>query len=239
MASWEVDSVSAVNSGDMGAAQGDVPSTDQRMKRSYAIYTDQHGRVWGANIENKTGDPCGNLEPQFAAPVRPMDKYITVNSRRRQVVIRYAEIIQDIVEAEQEWDSALRDHARKAYGMKAHEAIQNPPPDLLDIVGPRPKERREPWEAAMQGNKWVLGLSPNKPDWATEFFPDAPKVRETFQIETNNKYPDAEDQAPKSTEITWAGPQHGWKLPDGTYVKREDGESGEEHKARATALAAS
>ena len=238
MAAWEgVDTVSAISAGGIG---GDIPPTDQRMKRHYALYNDQHGRQWGANCENKTGDPCGNLEPQFVAPLRPLDKYITINGRRRQVVIRYAEIIRDIVEAENDWDTEMRSYARKAYGMKAGEAIANPPPDLLDMVGPRPNERREPWEAAMQGNKWALGLSTAKPEWAQEFFPDTKQAKQTFQIETTNRYPDADDeveaeQAPAG-EVAWAGPQHGWRLPDGRYVKREDGESSEDHKARAAAM---
>lgn len=242
--SWKVEDAgtSVTNAGEMGQGRGDVPNTDQRRKRAYAIYTDQHGRVWGAPIENKTGDPCGSLEPQFSAPLRPADKYITVNSRRRQVVIRYADIIRDLVEAKAEWDHQLRDYARKNYGTKAHEAIANPPADLLDLVGPPPAEPREPWEAAMQGNKWVLGLSPSKPEWAREFFPDEPvrKQRETFQIETTNRYPDADEPENEESGIRWKGPVLGWELPDGTTLaRRKDlGETGEEHKARALAALA-
>jgi hypothetical protein len=244
---WKVDDIpgtSAISAGEMGQAKGDVPSTDQRAKRAYAIYTDQHGRVWGAVIENKTGDPCGPLEPQFSAPLRPDDKYITINSRMRRVHIRYADIIRDIAEANENWESQLRDYARKNYGTKAPEAIANPPADLLDLVGPRPRERREPWEAALTGNKYVLGLSTNKPDWAKEFFPeDAPKQRSTFQIDPAgiaDKYPDAEeDQEPEEefVGLTWAG-RGGWKLPDGTLVPKLKDEEKSEHRARAEAMLA-
>lgn len=247
MASWEINDSRAINAGDMGSAPGDVPSTDQRRKRSYAIYTDQHGRTWGAVIENKTGDPAGPLEPQFSAPLRPLDKYITINSNRRQVVIRYADIIRDIVTANEEWDTQLRSYARKSYGTKAPEAIANPPADLLDMVGPKPREMREPWEAAMQGNKWILGLSTAKPTWAKAYFPEeVVKPKNTFQMETTNRYPDADEAVefePEQMEvegIAWKGPAGGWELPNGErIVRRKDlGETGEEHKARALAALA-
>lgn len=244
MASWEINDSSVVNSGGVG---GDVPSTDQRRKRSYAIYTDQHGRTWGAVIENKTGDPAGPLEPQFSAPLRPADKYITVNSARRQVVIRYADIIRDIVTANDEWETQLRAYARRSYGSEAPKAIANPPADLLDMVGPKPREMREPWEAAMQGNKWILGLSTAKPTWARAYFPeDAVKPKNTFQIETTNRYPDADDAEESEPEqiegagLAWKGPILGWQLPNGeTIGRRKDlGETAEEHKARALAALA-
>ena len=235
MASWEIDSVGAVNGGDMGAAAGDVPSTDQRRKRAYAIYTDQHGRAWGAPIENKSGDPCGNLEPQFSAPLLIEDKYITINSRMRQIRIRYADKIRDIVEANNEWDTQMRAYARKEYGDKAGEAMKNPPPGLLDLVGPRPLERREPIEAAMQGNKWILGLSPIKPDWAREFFPDEPVRKETFQVEFTREYPNAEDASERG--LMWAG-RAGWKLPDGSVVPRHEDDTKEDYRARAEAALA-
>jgi hypothetical protein len=188
MASWQIDSTSVTNAGDMGASPGDVPSTDQRRKRSYAIYTDQHGRTWGAVIENKTGDPAGPLEPQFSAPLRPADKYITVNSARRQVIIRYADIIRDIVDANSEWETQLRAYARRSYGSEAPKAIANPPADLLDMVGPKPRETREPWEAAMQGNKWILGLSTAKPQWAKAYFPEESR-------EAQEHLPDRDDES--------------------------------------------
>lgn len=237
---WEIDTVSAVNSGEKGAA-GDVPNTDQRAKRAYATYTDQHSRVWGATIENKTGDPCGPLEPQFQAPLMPNDKYIRINSRQRRVFIDYEAILKDIEDADNDWDGQLRDWARKTYGTEAPKAIQNPPPELLDIVGPKPRERKEPWEAAMQGNKWMLGESPKKPEWAKEFFPDnAPKIRSDKPKLTGKTYEDHPDDQPEESDeivtgLRWAG-KAGWKLPDDTTVPREEGETAEDHRARALAM---
>lgn len=242
MASWEIDTVSAINAGDMGAARGDIPSTDQRAKRAYAIYTDQHGRAWGSVIENKTGDPCGPLEPQFHAPLRIEDKYITVNSRQRRIVIRYADKIRDINDANTAWDTQMRAYARKEYGDKAGDAMKNPPPGLLDLVGPKPFEKKEPYEAAMTGNKYVLGLSPDKPEWAKEFFPDTPVyvTQKAAELKITNEYPDAEEERAEQHEeetplLKWAG-KAGWRLPNGDVVARDEDETPEEHKARAQAI---
>lgn len=218
---------SVVNSGGTG---GDVPSTDQSRKRSYAIYTDQHGRAWGANIENRTGDPCGPLEPQFAAPIQALDKFITVNSRQRKLHIRYADIILDIQQANRDWEESLREYARKMYGMDAAKMIQSPSPELLDVVGPRPHGQKEIWEAAMQGNKWILGFSSAKPAWAEEFFPDKPAVQEAQKLVlTGRTYADAEDEK----SLKWSGPKTGWQLSDGSYVTRLEGEDKDAYKARA------
>lgn len=226
---------SVVNSGGTG---GDVPSTDQSRKRSYAIYTDQHGRQWGAIIENKTGDPCGPLEPQFHAPVRVLDKFITVNSRQRKLQIRYADIILDIQQANMAWEESLREYARKLYGMDAARMIQNPTPELLDMVGPRPIGQKEIWEAAMQGNKWILGFSSAKPAWAEEFFPDKPAVQQAQELVLSGKtYPDADEEGTEKYP-KWSGPKTGWQLSDGTYVPRLEGEDKDAYKARAESLEA-
>ena len=228
---WEGSSVTVTNS---SMSSGDVPNTDQSRKRSYAIYTDQHDRAWGAIIENRTGDPCGPLEPQFAAPVQAMDKFITINSRQRKLTIRYADIIMDIQQANTEWDASLREYARKMYGMDAAKMIASPSPELLDMVGPKPRGNREIWEAAMQGNKWILGFSSAKPAWAEEFFPDKPAVQEAQKVVLTGKtYPDAEEgeKYPK-----WSGPKTGWQLSDGSYVPRLEGEDKDAYKARAEAL---
>jgi len=235
---------------DSGGTGGDVPDTDQSRKRSYAIYTDQHGRVWGANIENKTGDPCGPLEPGPAwrakAPIIPLDKFITVNSRQRQLFIRYEDIIYDIAEANQLWETELRKFAVKMYGTAAPTAIANPPAELLDIVGPRPGGDREVWEAAIMENQWILGLTDKKPKWAEKFFPEKEVVlTRANKIVIENKYPDADEEVEAEAEEafvmtypTWTGPTKGWKLSDGSYVERLEGEDKDSYKARADAAEA-
>jgi len=227
---------SVVNAGGTG---GDVPSTDQSRKRSYAIYTDQHGRAWGAIIENKTGDPCGPLEPQFHAPVLPLDKFVTINSRQRKLTIRYADIILDKEDADTAWEASLREYARKLYDDKAPGAIEHPTPALIDLVGPKPKGRREIWEAAMQGNKWILGFDAKKPAWAEEFFPTAAQEQKRREVKVTRTYPDA-DEEPEGFTIQapvkyprWDGPKTGWQLSDGSFVTRLEGEDKESYKNRA------
>jgi hypothetical protein len=222
---------SVVNSGGTG---GDVPSTDQSRKRSYKIYTDQHGRQWGAIIENRTGDPCGPLEAQFHAPVLPLDKFVTINSRFNKLTIRYADIILDIQDANNDWEASLREHARKMYGMGAAAVIQSPTPELLDLVGPRPKAHREIWEAAMQDNKWILGFDARKPAWAEEFFPAASAEQQKREVVMTRTYPDADEDEPTTEKYPkWSGPKTGWQLSDGSYVDRLEGEDKDAYKTRA------
>ena len=217
-----------------GGVGGEVPPTDQSRKRSYAIYTDQHGRAWGAIIENITGDPCGPLEPQFHAPVQPLDKFVTINSRQRQLHIRYADIILDIEDANNAWAASLREHALKMYGMQAGKAIADPPPELLELVGPAPKAHREIWEAAMQGNKWILGFSAEKPAWAEEFFPNEAQMQAERRVVITKKYPDADEEVEETGEFPkWGGPKVGWLLSDGSSIEREPDEDKDTYKARA------
>lgn len=219
---------SVINSGGTG---GEVPSTDQSRKRSYAIYTDQHGRQWGAIIENKTGDPCGPLEPHFKAPAVPPSEFIHVDSRQRKLTIRYADIILNVDQAYIDWDDSLREHARKMYGMQASKAIADPPPELLDLVGPKPNTHREIWEAALTGNKWILGFASTKPSWAEEFFPERPQVQVREQLQITREYPDADDEV--SEYPRWSGPKTGWQLSDGSYIERQFNEDKDTYKARA------
>lgn len=61
--------------------------------RHWARFTDQHGRTWGANTDEKTGHPCSGLEPQFDAPLRVPDIYIKVKAG--EVVIGYQAWLRD------------------------------------------------------------------------------------------------------------------------------------------------
>ena len=208
---------------------------DQAATRRYSKYQDQHGRWWGAPTENTTGDPCSVYEMQgWNAPLTPDDKYIKLNADRRGVTIDYARWINDLKQANADYQKLLRDTAHALYGDKALEVIASPPPSLFDRIGYPPKQRIEPIVAAMQGNKWILGLTKVKPSWATEFYPDE-DVRHVVTEEhvVTNKYPDEE-----AGEISWGGPKAGWKLPNGEFVEREEGEDKDAYKARAEALAA-
>jgi hypothetical protein len=216
-----------------GSTQG-AYRADQARQRRYMTYLDQHGRKWGATTENRTGDPCGPIEPHFAAPLIPEQKYIVLAADKRSVRIDYTRWLLDLADAQAVYDRMVRETAVAMYGQKASEAIANPPRELLDRVGVPPTQRREPIEAAHQGNRWVLGLTPVKPAWANEFYPDGDPVHQRATVlEMTREYPDADDE----TGVEWAGPKKGWRLPNGEYVSRLDGEDKDAYKQRAEELA--
>ncbi len=204
----------------------------QATKRRYQFYTDQHGRRWGAVIEKSSGYPCSLLEPQsWRAPLLAEPKYMSIDAEENEVFIDYKTWIADDQQAQNDWNKLLREQAIKLYGQGAvTAALLDPQPELLDIVGPRPTEMKGPLEAAMSGNKWILGLSDMKPEWAFEFCPVETEITEPGEPDIRGKYPDAEvaSDYPK-----WAGPSKGWKLSDDSALERLEGEDKEAYKARA------
>ena len=219
----------------------------QASKRRYQLYKDQHGRMWGASVEKSTGDPCSLPERQgWTAPLNVEPKYMKMDSANNSLVIDYERWIRDTDEAHARWHQVLREAATVLYGQGGvSAAIENPQPELLDRIGPQPGQRKEPLEAAMLGNRWILGFTDAKPAWATEFFPDKIElVRD--ELEITNKYPDAEEE-PAILAVDeemptimggikyprWDGPKTGWQLSDGGFVKRGVLEGKEAYKTRA------
>lgn len=177
----------------------------QRGRRRYHTFRDQHGRKWGATIEIETGDPCGVIKPVGWAPphplLRPAQKYIhPVPEELGLLHIDYAQWIEDLRLAREHWEERKLSFAQSMYGEKTAEAIASPPPELLRLLGAPPCSTDVP-RCCQAGNKWALGLSPNKPAWAAELFPDAVAVAQ-------RQFPDVEaddDEAADAFVMTEAG----------------------------------
>ena len=183
--------------------------------RAWAEFTDQHGRVWGANTENKTRHPCGGFEPPFQAPLIPFQKYLKVDGFNR-VKIEYRAWLNDIDLANAEYDKGLRDYAFQLFGTKAPQYIEDPPAELIALVGERPgRVPREFIEAALADNQWVLGLNPAVPPWAV---PLLKKEQEKKEPAVMRDYPDADDYEFKYTQ------PGGARMPDGIWFsgKKEE-----------------
>ncbi len=130
----------------------------QRNQRTSTDFTDQHGRKYHANIEVKSGDPVGLIEPLFRAPLMPHSHYLSrVPRRPYDVVIDYDRWKADVRTAWAEWQQAGRQTGMKLHG-SAYDPNKEFTGDILDIIGPAP-QRLEPVLAAQQGNRWVLGLT--------------------------------------------------------------------------------
>lgn len=164
-----------------------MAEVSQADTRAWGEFTDQHGRLWGANTENKTRHPCGPFRPQFKAPFYPDQKYIEVKGTNR-VRISYRRWLDELDEADALYDQTVRNYAVHLYGEKAPAAIKNPPAELLDITGPRPGlVPREFIEACVADNQWILGFNPKMPKWAE---PLVEKVAEKKAPRPIGDYPD-------------------------------------------------
>lgn len=173
----------------------------QPSKRRAMRFTDQHGRKWSGSIEIRTGYPI-RVNPMFRAPLEVPPKYLTYDKQEPNLItINYEAWVEDLENAKRRYEGILRDGAVKFYGEKAPEAIADPPAVLLHEVGSRP-DPVEPVLAALSGNKWVLGLSANKPDWASTFFPEPDTSPENLksEMDPNDRvdqlrglFPDAEE----------------------------------------------
>lgn len=157
----------------------DGDNWSQASRRSYRIYRDQHGRKWGADVENPTPTiggppmPCGPLSARFDAPWYPPEKYLVITDPvAGEITIDYERMIDDAERAELEYESRKRQTAVKMYGNKGHEAVKTNDRDLLEEVG-MPPESAEIAYAARAGNPWLLGLL--KPDGSKYEMPEEAK----------------------------------------------------------------
>lgn len=146
------------------------------------------GRRWEGMIEKKSGDFCG-LPPQpmgWSAPFPewiPPAIYLRCGSRwtirrpgeSQPTALRADELIIDY----DAWITSLADSMRGwmeqfyAFGEKMCGPAfdpENPPPQLLAAVGPKPLAI-EPVMAMRQGNRYALGLTNVVDERLREFFP--------------------------------------------------------------------
>ena len=150
--------------------------------RRGAQFIDQHGRRWDADIEMRTGHSIGSPRPMFTAPLVVPEKYVTHDPLDSlKILINYQRWIRDVDKSNTDWESNVRLAAQKlgAQGTIS-DLIANPPPELRDMVGPRPAViSKEVIQAAEAGNDWILTGEGEIPEQARQFFPDWGIKRET------------------------------------------------------------
>ena len=144
-------------------SEGEFSQADLRAHREFR---DQHGRIWGTQIENKTQAPTGPMSPQFQAPMYPDSKYFRFRDRDTNKLtyaagtfwIDYDAWIHDRSDAMRMWEQERYMLAIQKYGAGAQDAIDRKDPALHAMVG-EPPFPVEPVLAMQQGNPWVLGLA--------------------------------------------------------------------------------
>lgn len=156
----------------------------QPAARRYQRFRDNHGRRWGAVIENKTGDPVGNIEPVgtkadglWRAPWMPAQKYLKLARDEDGAIevgrleIDYKTMLKDAKQQKKDADEWTEFVAQAIYGEKSGEAIDNPPAQLRRYMRGRPQSP-EIIVAAMNGDRWLLGFEQGEcPDYLKPYFP--------------------------------------------------------------------
>jgi hypothetical protein len=156
---------------------------DQAKNRRTSIFKDQHGREWAAVKDVYTDAPIGPLSPYGWTPVQykgrdlvPDNSVMVFDDARSGVfTIDYAKWRQAIEGALAMWTQTAGSYAASMYGDKAMDALNDPPPALLNILGPKPMPL-DLIDAQAEGNRWILGFDVPKPKWAEEYFTEAAVV---------------------------------------------------------------
>jgi hypothetical protein len=199
---------------------------DVQDKYRFQVLRDQHGREWGTTIELSTGDPTGPMDPRFKAPLYPPQRFVKVDSRKDygRANIDYAGWAGAIRQARDHWRKELLDHATAMYGDAAAQKMDETPlPAALAAKVGRPPEPLEPILAAEHGDKWVLGLTTDRPGWADLFFPKATKKRaddlpaELAFLKHGQPQEATTDTSPESYPVMYAPGR--WRLSDGSTVR--------------------
>lgn len=196
----------------------------QVTSRHPANFTDLHGRKYFATVENKTGHPVGVIQPVngWRAPMgmQEQDRWAKGKLNPPSEFLKIKEtdggtrLVIDYDGWLRAWDDADRDrtetlHASiSAEGQKQglslsqiSDQIKNPPSEYLKLVGDGPGVM---WPRAFivamaRGNKYVLGLSPDIPQWAVPLLAtwrkqQGNRIRRPL-LDDETEYPDADIEA--------------------------------------------
>lgn len=144
----------------------------QQQTRRFRVAKDRHGREWCTQIDTRTNYPADGIYPHnWTAPWLPDPQYVSLRNNDRDgscsIVIDYARMKADLRQAEKEWGERLLQIGAQ-FGGQSFDP-NNPAPDILFRVGPRPKSIR-PVIAAENGDAWILGRPVSMPNWAVPLF---------------------------------------------------------------------
>lgn len=137
---------------------------DQGSMRRNATLFDQHvspeypkGRPWHASIDKKSGAPVGLVTPKgWTAPWLPGQSYFTFNEEEpNRFLIDYDKLLKERLDAQAEYQANLETEAIK----RGWNPADPEKAAALSLIVGKPPLPAEPVAAAMQGNRWILGLT--------------------------------------------------------------------------------
>lgn len=166
---------------------------EQPQQRRPAVFADQHGRDWRTIIDIRTGHAAAPFEPDFTAPWYPDTIYVEHDpADARKVRIAYGKILSHFRDAHDAYEDLRFRVAEEMWGSafitKMGETYEDDDPQLRKKIGSPPSEIAYP-EAALEGNRWVLGFTDKVPPF---FVPILEKQRRTLG---GRKYLDADEAA--------------------------------------------
>ena len=135
---------------------------DQSSTRRPGTVYDQHNRPWGCNIDKKSGYPVSLIYPKgWQAPWKPPMSPETVvfdTDNPTRFRINYEWLLEERVKAADEYEKTRT----KAALVRGWDPADPEKQEALDlIVGGRDGlQRPEVIVACMQGDPWILGLTP-------------------------------------------------------------------------------
>jgi hypothetical protein len=164
----------------------------QEKKRGHRTFLDQHGRKWGGIINGASRLWVMPLHPKFSAPFIPPSKYVQpVQNDSSEIYIDYQHLYNDLVESQAAYEQRFMGLAMDKYTDTFETVLNKPTKWLRDAAGIAPIHP-DVARACISGNRWILGFSDQKPDWAWRFFPK----EEDVALLSVSEFPDVEDETP-------------------------------------------
>lgn len=171
--------------------------------RTWRVYTDNHGRKWGASRSKTTDRPASPLKPQgWSAPVKgglPPERFIRHSEdpeRPTLLTIDYDGLIGAYRDSLDEWNREVQRLSQK-FPDKTRQQCE-------EIAGPPPF----PWQYWLackdekaDGHAWALGQSKKRPEWADMYFAPPKAVEADASFLYSRK---SEKQADKQPALTGA-----------------------------------
>lgn len=162
--------------------------------RRWRVWTDEHGRKWGAVESKKTGRPAEPLQPQgWRAPVKGGEtpqrfvRYSEDPANPQAITIDYPGLIGAYRASLDEWNAEVHRLSVK-FPDKSRQQCE-------EIAGPQPF----PWQYWLacadpkaDGHRWALGMDTKRPAWADDYF--APP--KTVEADAAFLYPEKSPRKP-------------------------------------------
>jgi len=171
-------------------------TTQSANRRAYNV-TDQFGRKWLVNIENKSGEMTGPpVSCGFSDPINTPLEYMRLDPRDpNKLVVDFEGWAVNLEHAYKDWKQRMDEFGYDRFGER-YDPEEPPPPYALRQVGHRPLDPNVP-RAAAAGDPAFLGVSPTEtPDTEMERL-----RKENEMLRKMQRDPVAPSETPEDYEI--------------------------------------